>query len=161
MAAKPHMTPTIETVERLLPQAAAAAVRSPCAKSQRGVLIFRCDGSIVATGHNAQPPPFTCDGSEACRAGCGKLCVHAEVAALRGIGLARPADLHLLHVKVVHGVAVPSGPPSCWQCSREILATGIAAVWLLHEEGVCMYTSDHFHAQTLAHCGLPVLREGL
>lgn len=67
---------------------------------------------------------------------------------------------HLIHVKAVDGKAVPSGPPSCPRCSSVILAAGISVVWLLHEAGWTPYTSEHFHAQTLAHEGLPVLRRG-
>jgi deoxycytidylate deaminase len=147
-------------VESLLPQAATVAAQSPCAKSQRGVLVFHSNGDIVGRGFNAQPKPFACDGSDACRASCAKLCEHAEQAALRNTGRIHPqvAVLHMLHVKVVHGEAVPSGPPSCWQCSRAILAAGISTVWLLHEEGVKGYTVNEFHRLTLEHEGLPVLR---
>lgn len=149
----------VRLVESLLPLAAAAAVRSPCAKSQRGVLVFRADGTVVGRGFNAQPKPFACDGSDACRASCGKLCEHAEAAALRDAGPIHPqAVVHLLHVKVVRGVAVPSGPPSCWQCSRAILAAGISSVWLLHQGGVKGYTAEDFHRLTLEHERLPVLR---
>ena len=146
-------------VENLLPQAAVVAVKSPCAKSKRGVLVFRSDGTVVGRGVNAQPAPFACDGSETCRASCAKLCEHAEQAALRDAGRLHPqAVLHMLHVKVVNGVAVPSGPPSCWQCSRAILAAGISTVWLLHEDGVRGYSAEDFHRRTLEHEGLPVLR---
>ena len=146
-------------VENLLPQAAAVAVRSPCAKSKRGVLVFRSDGTILGRGCNAQPAPFNCDGSDACMASCAKLCEHAEQAALRDAGRIHPqAAVHLLHVKVVRGVAVPSGPPSCWQCSRAILAAGVSTVWLLHEGGVRGYDAEDFHVQTLAHAGLPATR---
>jgi deoxycytidylate deaminase len=155
-----HLQPgTVWMVENLLPQAAGVAVRSPCAKSQRGVLVFRSDGTIIGRGCNAQPEPFACDGSDACRASCNKLCEHAEAAALRDAGRIHPqAVAHLLHVKVVRGVAVPSGPPSCWQCSRAILAAGISTVWLLHEEGVKGYTAQDFHRLTWEHerPGLPL-----
>lgn len=88
------------------------AMLGPCAKSRRGVLIVDPNtGKIDGWGFNAQPEPFACDGSDACRAACGKLCVHAEVAAMLDAGgLVRGA--HLIHVKAVDGKAVPSGPPS-------------------------------------------------
>lgn len=133
------------------------ATLGPCAKSKRGVVIFKEDG-IIGHDYNAPPKPFVCDGSEACRASCNKLCVHAESAALLYVGVEGAHGAHLLHVKVVDGKPVPSGPPSCWQCSREILAAGIATVWLLHEDGLRSYTAEEFHRLTLERCGLPVLR---
>jgi deoxycytidylate deaminase len=146
----------IVLVERLLPDAAKVAVRSPCAKSQRGAIVFDSDGLIVGRGFiigrgfNAQPKPFACDGSDACRSSCAKLCEHAEQAAIRDSG--RYAQgAHMLHVKVIRGVAVPSGEPSCWQCSRAILAAGIQTMWLLHDDGVRGYTAADFHRLTWQH----------
>lgn len=46
-------------VEGLLPDAAKVAVLSPCAKSQRGVIVFRSDGTIIGRGFNAQPAPVS------------------------------------------------------------------------------------------------------
>lgn len=142
--------------------AVAEANRSPCTKSKRGVVFFSHDsitpGRIISRGHNAQPEPFGCDGSDACRAACNKLCEHAEAAALRKIDL-HGASGDLLHVKTVDGQLVPSGGPSCWQCSRAILADRrVDGVWLFHEDGWRRYTPTEFHALTLAACGLPVLR---
>ena len=116
-------------------------------------------------GFNHPPAPFTCDGSTACREACGKVCVHAEADALLQAtkGLPDPwfmGGAEMLHVKVVNGREVPSGPPSCWQCSRLILESGIAGMWLLHEEGFQRYTPEEFHRLTLEHCGLPVITEG-
>lgn len=147
-------------------EAAMAAVRvgaaSPCAKSKRGVVIFD-QTRVLALGNNHPPRGFACSGSEACRAACPKLCVHAEQAALAALGPVDPttgepwANLDLLHVKVVDGLPVPSGPPSCWQCSRAILDHGgIIGVWLLHEQGWRFYTAHDFHVLTLAACDLPV-----
>jgi deoxycytidylate deaminase len=151
-------------VRMLEPLAVRVAMRSPCAKSKRGVLVVSMaerdyPSCLVGVGHNAQPDPYACDSSDACRAACGKLCVHAEAAALRDAGgLARRC--HLIHVKAVDGMAVPSGPPSCWQCSREILSAGISTVWLLHESGWTPYPAAEFHRLTLEHERLPVLRGG-
>jgi deoxycytidylate deaminase len=153
-----------DRVRVLEPVAVRVAMRSPCAKSKRGVLVVSMTerdwpDCLVGSGFNAQSEPFACDGSDACRAACGKLCVHAEAAALReAAGLARRA--HLLHVKAVDGKAVPSGPPSCWQCSREILSAGISTVWLLHESGWTPYPAAEFHRLALEHEHLPVLRGG-
>lgn len=65
----------------------------------------------------------------------------------------------MLHVKVIDGKAVPSGEPSCWQCSRLILASGIKTMWLLHEDGLKAYTAKEFHMKTLEHCNLPAVEE--
>lgn len=138
---------------------------SPCAKSKRGVVVFHRREGIVATGFNHPPQPFRCDGSEECRTHCNKVCVHAETAALhdlrRQLVPLRPSTLEMLHVKVVEGVAVASGPPSCWQCSREILVARVSLVWLLHEEGLRSYTAEEFHTLTLQHCGLPGILKGV
>jgi len=130
---------------------------SPCAKSKRGGAVWhRADGQVsLAAGHNEQPHGFKCDGSDECRSNCGKLCEHAEAAALRrfhgtGIGAS-----DMLHAKVVDGELVASGPPSCWQCSRAILADRrIGGVWLFHEDGWRRYGATEFHRLTLETCGL-------
>lgn len=136
---------------------------SPCAKSNRGVVIFHRRDGILASGHNHPPSPFRCDGSGDCREFCNQLCVHAELAALHDLRfnlVSRVRDLEMLHVKVINGVAVPSGPPSCWQCSREILAARVCTMWLLHDEGLRSYSSEEFHEKTLRHCKLPIARGG-
>lgn len=133
--------------------------RSPCAKSQRGVVIFHRERGLLASGYNAQPFPFQCDGSELCRANCNKLCVHAEVRAIHEL-YRSGYDItgsEMLHVKVQNGKAVPSGPPSCWQCSREILVSGIVGFWLLHDSGLRRYSAEEFHTETLKNTGLPVI----
>lgn len=155
--------PAITPPQAAIDAAVEAGSWSPCAKSKRGAAIYRTIGTfhdqagrVVVTGHNAQPPGFECDGSAACRANCGKLCEHAEAAALRL--LREPVQhnaLDMLHAKVVDGELVPSGPPSCWQCSRAILADGrVGGVWLFHEDGWRRYGAAEFHRLTLATCGL-------
>lgn len=151
--------------EEALACAVEAAQRSPCAKSKRGVVLFR-DATRAPRGHhkpiaigfNAPPSPFGCDGSAACRGACNQVAVHAEQAALlyaAAHGL-RTDQAEMLHVKVVDGVAVPSGEPSCWQCSRLLLDAGVAGMWLLHESGLRRYDAITFHRLTLERCGLPV-----
>jgi deoxycytidylate deaminase len=136
----PAPQPPISAVSR----AVAVAHESPC-RSKRGVVIFRGD-TPIARGFNDKPFGFNCDGSEACKATCRTEAVHAEqVALLRAGLLARGADL--LHVKVdAHGSAVFSGGPSCVQCSKLIVAAGIAGVWLNHESGWRRYPAHEFHA---------------
>lgn len=158
--------PTQAEAERALKWAVHAASRSRCAKSQRGVVIWLPgDRHPLSDGTNHQPSPHKCDGSDACRSNCAKLCVHAEADALVNMPdfefLARDHGFHMLHVKVVDGRPVPSGPPSCWQCSRLILDTkAISTMWLLHAEGLRSYSTAEFHRLTLEHNHLPVLTEG-
>jgi hypothetical protein len=56
----------------------------------------------------------------------------------------------MLHVKTVDGELVPSGGPSCVQCSKLALAAGIAGVWLFHEDGWRRYGAVEFHELSLA-----------
>lgn len=130
-----------------------AALKSPCAKSKRGVALFNraradqaasewhrpvsealtyvYDDVVVATGCNGPPSPFTCSGSDRCRRDCGKLCLHAEERAIRAAGaLDDVADLELVHVEVVNDRVVPGGGPSCWQCSRLVVEVKLRGVWL-------------------------------
>lgn len=137
------------------------AAQSPCAKSKRGVVVFRRCGpsmvrGVVRSGFNAPPPGFACDGSAECRAACSKLCIHAEMNAIRAIET-YGQDFEMLHVEVVDGAPVPSDYPSCWQCSRMILASRIPWMWLLLATGLCRYPADEFHELTLRNCGLPVI----
>ena len=138
---------------------------SSCAKSKRGAVIFSpYHEHVIAAGYNSPPDGFLCDGSDACRASCGKVAVHAEQAALLNcITLRRPsADMEMLHTKVerVGGewVSVRGGPPSCAACSKLIVAANISHMWLIEDrDGVATpvrYTAAEFHQLTLANCGL-------
>jgi len=162
------------TEQDALRHATLVGAQSPCAKSKRGVVVFLRDRTKFedpgeySVGTNEPPWPMACDGSEACRANCNKLCVHAEASALLNLIGQEPArppaptrldEFEMLHVKVVGGVAVPSGPPSCPYCSRLILKMGLKAMWLLHEDGLRSYTAEEFHRLTLEHCGLPIIEQ--
>lgn len=120
----------------MIERAREEALRSPCAKSNRGVVIFQPRSLIGprlhGAGFNGPPEPFTCDGSDACRRDCNKVAVHAERRALDEDLMIELTDLslELVHVKVVNGAVVPGGPPSCWQCSRDIVEAKLAGVWL-------------------------------
>jgi deoxycytidylate deaminase len=130
------------------------ATLSPC-RSKRGAVIFR-DTRIIAHGYNYKPRGFDCDGTEACKATCRVEAVHAEQSALM-LALAttmtvRGADL--VHVKAVADQLVPSGPPSCVQCSKLLLVAGISGVWLFHDHGTDApgwewYDAHRFHALSL------------
>lgn len=143
--------------EDLVVLAVTRATKSPCAKSKRGVLIWSpLSGAVLALGHNAPPQPLTCNGSDACRANCNKLCEHAEMEALRTLVLPATArGLELIHVKAVDGKLVASGGPSCWQCSRSIARDErIAWVWLYHVDGWRRYDPQEFHRLTLEANGI-------
>lgn len=120
------------------------AMCSPCAKSKRAAVVFDpLTQKQWGVGYNTLPKSMVCDGSAACRRDCAKLCMHAESMAIHAAlvhhtaangvgpdGVGQLAGLHMLHVKVVDGVIVAGGPPSCWQCSREILEHDLAGMWL-------------------------------
>lgn len=146
------------TAQDALRDVIATACVSGCAKSKRGVVIFS-PAQMVVAANNSPPMPFRCDADEACRAVCNKVAVHAEERALLAVG-SRARGCELLHVKVVNGYAVPSGPPSCWQCSRAIVEAGIVGVWLLHEDGLRRYDALDFHRRTLAHHGITATTGG-
>lgn len=125
------------------------AARSPC-RSQRGAVVFRyVPFSVISLGHNQKPAGFGCDRSDACKATCRVEAIHAEQQALLNAGpAAYGADL--LHVKIVAGQLVPSGGPSCVQCSKLALAAGIVGVWLFHDAGWRRYDANEFHRLSLA-----------
>lgn len=153
--------------DNIIEVARRCALWSPCAKSKRGAVVFDPsypDGKVLGRGWNHQPRGFACDGSDACRVACGKLCIHAEDAAIRdvhddwkceGVG-----DLELVHVKVVGEAVVPGGGPSCWQCSRLVVEVGLKGVWLYElAPGLAggwpgewrFYRAEEFHRLTLQH----------
>jgi deoxycytidylate deaminase len=148
-----------------LERAVEAASNSKC-KSQRGVVIWHRNIGLISSGWNAPPKPYICDGSETCRANCAKTAVHAEQAALLNIrdirflseidliGYSSRKDCEMIHVKIVDGEPVFSEKPSCWQCSKLILASGLKSMWLYQKEGFVGYTPEEFHEQTLINCDL-------
>lgn len=124
-----------------------ASRMSPC-RSKRGAVVFK--GDVVFTlGCNHQAAPFECDGSLNCKTTCRTTAVHAEQAALSVCEL-RAHGCELLHVKTVDGELVPSGPPSCVECSKLAVAFGIAGVWLYHSGGWMRYEAHEFHRCSMA-----------
>lgn len=123
-------------------------------------MIWRRSGGLLSQGYN-HPVDSPCDGSDACRADCAKRCLHAEQHAIMeaqryGKGI---QGAEMLHVKIVDDQPVPSGEPSCWQCSRVIIGSDLAAMWLLvlNDEGepvLRRYTTREFHELTLRNCGI-------
>lgn len=131
--------------------AVSVAAQSPCL-SQRGAVVF--DKHVVTGfGCNDKPNGFTCDRTEHCKATCRVEAVHAEQIALLKAGrYAHGCDL--LHVKVVDGALVPSGEPSCVECSKLMVAAGIDGVWLYHDDGWRKYAMREFHGRSLAYVRL-------
>jgi hypothetical protein len=140
------MTPPSHIIEA----AVRAARQSPCAKSQRGVVVYsRSSGIDIASGFNGPPGRGVCARDDACREACGKICVHAEMRALRAARdiLKRPefnvlymAECDAVHVKIGGGPVrglVDGGGPSCWQCSREVVDVGLGGFWL-YETARCV-----------------------
>lgn len=119
---------------------------SPC-RSKRGVVIYSGE-DMLTHGYNYKPRGFDCSQNDACKATCRREAVHAEQQALLLAGRkAEGADM--LHVKTVNGALVPSGPPSCVECSKLARACGIAGVWLYHETGWRRYPIIEFHTLSL------------
>jgi deoxycytidylate deaminase len=131
--------------------AVAEACKSPCL-SKRGAVLFHngngISGRPFCAAHNRKPQGFSCGGSAQCKATCRDEAVHAEQSTLlQAGGSARATDL--VHVKVVDGALVASGPPSCVQCSKLILTAGVRGVWLFHEGGWHRYPAHEFHQRSL------------
>lgn len=163
---------------------------SPCRKSRRGCAIFNpaaagVAGLIIGAGFNGQVPPWRCDGTcnrklEDGRSVCGLTAEHAEyraiISAIDCLALSnrwsteqRLGGMELVHIKVnENGVPVPSGGPSCIDCSRHVVSSRLEAVWLFQHgtvtdaNGIGRHTPASwvrwpaldFHAETMRACGL-------
>lgn len=120
---------------------------SPC-RSKRGVVIF--DGeNVIAHGYNYKPSGFDCDGSDRCKSTCRVEAVHAEQQAMMSVAVNKLRGADMLHLKTLAGELVPSGGPSCVQCSKLALVAGIAGVWLYHDTGWRRYEAAEFHRLSL------------
>jgi deoxycytidylate deaminase len=142
-----------------LMEAVKVACGSPC-QSKRGVIIWSRDSGVMSYGYNALPYPFRCDGSDVCKSQCSKTAVHAEQAALIQLTYAdyvEGDEFEMIHVKVVDGKPVHSEKPSCWQCSKLILCSEIAYMWLYQKEGLVKYSAVEFHMLTLRNNDLKIL----
>lgn len=148
--------------QHIVDLAVEVSCQSPC-RSKRGVVVFH-DDHVVSNGYNFKPRGFDCDGSDACKAACRREAIHAEQMALLSFSAAfGRSSRDLLHVKTVDGRLVASGGPSCVECSKLILACGIAGVWLFHENGWRRYDAAEFHRLSLesAESALAELRQAL
>jgi len=170
------VSPVDHALHEAVQAAVAAARTSPCAKSRRGVAIIDREwegGRVVASASNGPPSPLVCTRDAACRAACPRVAVHAEQRALlwaldRARARPRAPVLEVVHAKVDEaGALVPSGGPSCVECSKLMLAAGVQRVYLYQEraDGPAQaspawrgYEALEFHELTLAALGLPAGR---
>ena len=131
---------------------------SACHKSQRGASLYYVrNGDVLITGrgYNRLPMSLDCVGDARCQKLCGRACLHAESVAIKGALINFPTvhrASYVVHIKVVDGEPVTSGPPSCWQCAREV-AEYTAGCWLLHDGGWRLYTSEEFYRLSLPKIG--------
>lgn len=142
-----------------------AANRSKC-RSKRGAVIWNRPitshtgvkgPETVSLGYNYLPILVgdelcagPCDGSDQCKATCSKRSIHAEQQAILGAERHRLEGASMLHIKTVDGLPVQGGPPSCLECSKLILASGIAWMWLFQVDvGWRCYAADEFHEETI------------
>lgn len=144
MQSKSVEAPWLHAIARAIGE----SLHSECL-SKRGAVVFSRLGEILGSGYNFKPPSGDrCTADAACKATCRKSAVHAEQVALLETGLdARANDM--LHVKTVDGLLVPSGPPSCVECSKLIVTAGIEGMWLYHEDGWRRYDVLEFHRLSL------------
>lgn len=126
------------------------ASKSRCQKSQRGVIIVR-NGDILGRACNNPPLELLCKPEE-CHGICNQYCIHAEDRAIHEAN-AQGLDLRgsrLYHLKIKEGTVRPSMDPSCPNCSKWILESGIAEVVLKREIGYSLYDAEEFHERSLA-----------
>jgi len=136
----------------VIQQAISASLKSPC-RSKRGVAIWKRGARLaVSTGWNALPIGV-CDGSATCKNTCGRVAIHAEQRAILSTS-ALYADYAMLHVKTIDGSLVPSGEPSCIECAKLIVASGIGGMYLYHADGWRLYDVADFYYRSLAHHGI-------
>ncbi len=132
------------------------ADQSPCQKSKRGAVLFMGDVP-VGGAFNGPPTGYECRDNGSCRRVCAERCMHAEERVFIKAGrLIDLAVCEMVHVKIRDGLLMPSGNPSCWQCSRTIVDVGLAGMWLYHEEGWKRYTAKEFNDLTLFECGIAI-----
>lgn len=112
-------------------EAVEAAKKSPC-QSKRGAILVDQQCRLLASGFNDQPYPFVCNGSDECKAKCGKTAIHAEQMAILNAPHPLPPGNSMLHVKISNGRPTASMAPSCLECSKLMLAAGVSWMHLLH-----------------------------
>jgi len=126
-----YVTKMMDGMDDIVDYAVCAAMESPC-QSKRGVVVWDNNLRWISDGWNHQPSPFKCDGSSRCRETCGKTAVHAEQSAIVSADECL-GECHMLHVKARDWKPCASLAPSCLECSKLILESGISSMHLLHD----------------------------
>lgn len=148
----------------LIDRAISVAKHSPCVKSRRGAVTFLRRGELplsfvtieLAAGFNTPPPPFVCLRNAECRDQCRYVAVHAEQMAILATSYYDRSGSEIVHVEIDDaGKLGPRGFPSCLECSKLILMSGISHVWLVGHDGTQSWTAQAFHDETLRNKGAP------
>jgi len=139
-----------ETAQHWIKLAAEETKNSRCSKSNRGVVIVKDDITLLGKGTNNPPGKVECL-TERCYEICNEYAVHAEqnaiIEALRnGKNI---EGTRMYHVKVKNDEIKYSGGPSCVQCSKLVLETGIKNFVLKHRGGYGLYEAEEFHELSL------------
>ena len=139
----------LEEAVRWMSQAAQLSMSSPCERDKRGVIIVK-GGKLIGKGVNAPPPGFRCEPAH-CQPTCRTYAVHAEMNAIihaRDLGN-DVRDARMYHARGEQGQLVDSRPPRCADCSRHVIAFGIAEFVLKHNEGYTVYGAYEFNGLSL------------
>lgn len=121
-----------------------------CNKSKRVSAIVYSNGiSVIET--NSPPFPFVCQNDLRCQSICNQICVHAEERAILS-AFKKYGDVDnciCLHLKIVNGIPVVSGDPSCITCARKLLECDVKYMYLWQKDGWKRWTSEEFYIDTL------------
>lgn len=138
-----------EEAQHYIDEAVKEAVKSPCKHSKRGVVIVKT-GVVIGRGYNNPPGEMQCN-PEFCEPICAQYCVHAEENAL--LSALRmgydPQGARMYHIKAVDGRAQDALGPSCVECSKLVLQTGVREFVLKQEQGLVCYEAAEFHRLSL------------
>ena len=139
-----------ETAQHWIKLAAEETKNSRCSKSNRGVVIVKDDITLLGKGTNNPPNKVECL-TERCYEICNEYAVHAEQnAIIEALRNGRNIEgSRMYHVKVKNDEIKYSGEPSCVQCSKLVLQTGIKYFVLKHKDGYGLYEAEEFHELSL------------
>jgi hypothetical protein len=170
--------------EKVVELAVKAASQSPCAKSKRGAVIYGAGKHMFAAWNRLPREFTCDASEACKTACARRCIHAEEGALMLAIGGAAPKPLRALHVKIVPtgramdlhlGTStlvgprgsithlpfaadafkpVASGPPSCAECAKLMLATGLEGVWLLDDSGWRFWSMLDFYTETMRTLGL-------
>jgi dCMP deaminase len=142
----------VKDMERFIYAAEQIAKKSACKKSQRGSVIFK-DGEIIGEGFN-KPTYYEMSCNPCVREKIRddtryELCssIHAEeMAIIDSVKHGKKLEGSImLHVKIKDGKNEPCGKPSCTECSKMVLESGIKEFVMREEGGYAIYPSEEFN----------------